>query len=74
FLYYFSVFMKSYQRTLLLDSAPGFSPKADAKVRTSGLPAKCFPNFFRGKQKVFTFLDINQAAATPPPDLWKDEG
>ena len=42
--------------------ATGFSPKADAKVRTSKLPAKCFRNFFQRKPKVFTFLDINQAA------------
>ena len=56
FLYYFSVFMKSFQRTLLFVRPQGFSLKADAKVGTFRATAKYFRGFFRKITKVFCYF------------------
>ena len=55
--YFFSVYVSLSKNSLSLPSAPNFSAKADAKVRTIFHPCKYFQNFFREKRKVFAFFD-----------------
>ena len=55
--YFFSVYVSLSKNSLFLPSAPNFSAKADAKVRTIFHPCKYFQNFFREKRKVFAFFD-----------------
>ena len=55
--YFFSVYVSLSKNSLFLPSAPNFSVKADAKVRTIFHPCKYFQNFFREKRKVFAFFD-----------------
>ena len=55
--YFFSVYVSLSKNSLSLPSAPNFSAKADAKVRTIFHPCKYFKNFFREKRKVFAFFD-----------------